>query len=208
MKRLQIFFTIILLFSMFNVFGQVQPDGSITIQKLCEDCDTPGDEDGDGFADCEDLDCLYRQISSLKSDLRKSTSTCEVIEDILYDCFIHNYESKYFDFLRIKSREDGLAFCEEYIEMDPNTSFEETEEIQNDINICDSYAVGDGIQPGNLISQSLHRNKHDPPEIIADDMKYGVSDSKECISEDNQDLLDEPNETLCYGPVQILFYYW
>lgn len=64
-----------------SLIGQVQEDGTIRIQKLCEDCDTPGDEDGDGFADCADLDCILRNRNregfSSNKNQTKSFDTCE-----------------------------------------------------------------------------------------------------------------------------------
>jgi len=66
----------------------------------CEICDNydedgnPIDDDGDGFANCDDFDCLYLQLSSnLKgglSDLKKSSMGCVVLTQEELDIFSAN----------------------------------------------------------------------------------------------------------------------
>lgn len=61
----------------------------------CEICDDGIDNDGDGFVDCDDFDCLYLQISSQLRDRKNGTTTrssCTPLSTDELDIFENNEE--------------------------------------------------------------------------------------------------------------------
>ncbi len=67
--------------------AQVTPEGKIVITQPCEICDDEqeNDEDGDGHANCDDLECILQDFSNLKSGIAKSSAPCEGYDGVLLD---------------------------------------------------------------------------------------------------------------------------
>lgn len=86
----------LLLFAPIFLWGQTT---TTSFNLRCEDCETEGDEDGDGFADCEDLDCLIN-TSKLKNEdsrIREKQTGCNLLSNELIDYIQELYDENIID---------------------------------------------------------------------------------------------------------------
>ena len=100
-----------------------------------EICDNDIDDDGDGYVDCEDLDCF-----SAKSD------NCLAFDEEINTCILMNLEL--FNELNLESIEDSGLFCETLMQ---NPFAREIEEKDNCITIISSSASSE-FASGQLIA--------------------------------------------------------
>jgi hypothetical protein len=85
--------------------------------KNCEDCENEIDDDGDGFVDCEDLDCMLQSIEINTSGLINNRSTvCNDVNSEETDCLLQN--SEFFYLNDINDTESAIEFCDYITELD------------------------------------------------------------------------------------------
>ncbi len=60
------------------ILAQVTPEGKIVITQPCEICDDVEgmDEDGDGHANCDDLECILEDFSNVKNGTIQKADGC------------------------------------------------------------------------------------------------------------------------------------
>jgi hypothetical protein len=84
--------------------------------KNCEDCENEIDDDGDGFVDCEDLDCILQSISNNTSGLINNRSTvCDDLNSEETDCLLQNSEFLYLN--NINDTESAIEYCSHLTEL-------------------------------------------------------------------------------------------
>lgn len=157
-----------------------------------EICDNEIDDDGDGFVDCEDLDCtiIPEAIQEFKNSLNKSAG-CTLVSPAELECL--NKRKLYFQYNQVNDLATALAICGGISDW-REENIREVPIIQNGIDVDNTYVPSDIFEPGRLIGDMEPRKPHFPPSIIAEDMSYGLDGDTNIITTWNRHWLRESNE--------------
>ena len=171
-----------------------------TLERLvtCEDCLNGKDDDGDGFVDCEDLDCYYTILSAgnVSFNTTGPSSVCPVLSSDQIACLSGHFN--YLKEIRVNDIVTALEICEGIDEFTPSEApIAEPVEINNGITICDAYVPVVNPQLDSLMGQTVYRHPwvHGFPP---NDMDYDVG-------QHNTDKLSLLNRGLLNAPDSILF---
>jgi hypothetical protein len=90
---------------------EIEIMGLIRTLKNCEDCDNEMDDDGDGFIDCHDIDCMLEAFSlrGTKLEGTRSVNDCYVPNADEIECLIDYAE--YFNLNGCGDTESAINFC-------------------------------------------------------------------------------------------------
>jgi len=163
-----------------------------------EICGNGKDDDGDGYADCDDLDCALETISGIKAPAQpKSLDDCNLIDDDeLLACLSAN--QTYLEGLGIYDAESSLVFCTELSAI-LNAPLDEIKEIESQVMICDLYVSSSTtLEPGRLLVNTAYRN---PNEL---DLEHGFNGDVNVIRGINKPFLESDNQSLEVGMYGVL----
>jgi hypothetical protein len=167
----------------------------------CEICDNDIDDDGDGFIDCDDLDCSsVLQASPIEKNLN---SSCLVLTEAEIACLSEH--QPYLEQIGIYDTETAVLFCSQLSEL-LNAPSQEVGLISNGIEICDIYVPGNEIVPSTLVFETRYRFPHHPPNQIAPDLQYGTDGDSKMISFLNRGQLTWSNELLENNMLDLLHF--
>jgi hypothetical protein len=161
--------------------------------RICEICDNGIDDDGDGFVDCDDLDCIEQDLSDFNGQNNRRSLNCQNLTTEQIDCILEHYE--YMNQIGIYDIESALSFCEELYQL-LNETFDEPNEISNGILIDDIVLDHFDDVERKPTAYTPYRHPHYPPNNRADDMKFGTDGDVKVISDRNKEMLDWSNDSL------------
>jgi hypothetical protein len=171
----------------------------------CEICDNGIDDDGDGYVDCDDLDCKVEQILNFKNgeDAPNRSVDCEILSETQSNCLLQH--KGYLDQIGIYDTETALIFCDELDDI-LNAPESEVPLIESEIEICNISVPSSQIQPGRLLAYTEYRFPHNPPQIIAPDLKYGTDGDNDIIRWYCRGFLTASNEDVEDKMVELLHF--
>jgi hypothetical protein len=149
--------------------------------KSCEICDNDIDDDGDGFIDCEDLDCMMSQLTDMGNRVNRNPTSCAVLTAEQEACLLE-YQDR-FEEIGIHDTETAIAFCNELHDLLGEENGE-VSPINNGITIISIYAPEEhpAFVPGRLVADTEYRFPHNPPYQIAPDMVSRTDGDSSIIS--------------------------